>query len=1036
MASSRQLVLALIVALASALPVHAAGYVYPGTDWQTATPESVGMDAALLQAALSSLNGNVMVVRNGYLVGQANGIDQETLLYSVSKSLTALVFGCLLQSGQASLDDLVPYSDNPGAPLASYRQFLSMTSDYGLSPHSPGNYYAYNNKAVHHSGWAMQPYFGGQAPDAILDQALFSVTGRQDPIDFRGLWSGWGGGFTLSARDCARLGYLVLRDGVWESQQVIPASFVSALHSNQVPTGGAANWSIGAPPTEGVDGDNWWNQYHLTSILPGNYSFGWWTNQNGLHPGLPADLIWASGLGGHLIVVCPSYDLLVCVISGGDLQSLDTVMPPILAAVLPASREHEAGTWGMGEVTGEQRAWHKVSVTFDGLPTSELATINPFRDYRLDVTFSKGGRSFVVPGHFAADGNAAESGANAGSKWRVHFTPDEAGVWSYQASFRTGQNVAIDSNPLAGVPTQFHGARGSFTVAHSDKTGRDFRGKGMLQYVGERYLRFAGNGEPFLKGGADSPENFLAYSGFDQTPNSHYYAPHAGDWRTGDLDWKNGQGRNIIGALNYLADVGMNSVYFLTMNVNGDGNDVWPWISMAVLDRYDCSKLDQWELVFEQMDRLGILLHVVTQETENDHLLDTGTLGVERKLYYRELVSRFGHHLALVWNLGEENSNDDLERKQFADHLRALDPYDHAITVHTEIDAQQAVYGSLLGYPSIESASLQLGQVNETQDETLTWVAASAAAGRPWVVCLDEIGPSSVGVVPDSIDPEHDEVRREGLWGNLMAGGGGVEWYFGYLYANDDLTCENWRSRDAMWRLTGLALDFFRTYLPFWEMTPADQLVSIPEAHCLARAGDVLAVYLPHGGSPGINMTYFPGIYSIEWLDPRNGGALQVAGTRFVLGGSWTSVGSPPSSPVDDWVLLLRSVDSSQQLYGAGVAGYGGLTPFILANAGFVGNPTFRIFLSGARPQAASMIVLGNRPVSVPVFGGLLLNNAALGYHQLGTDAAGKAYDGLPLPKSPSLAGRDLYFQWFISDPAAVGGVAMSRGLQVTLYGQ
>ena len=47
----------------------------------------------------------------------------------------------------------------------------------------------------------------------------------------------------------------------------------------------------------------------------------------------------------------------------------------------------------------------------------------------------------------------------------------------------------------------------------------------------------------------------------------------------GDTDWRGGAGRNIIGALNYLASRGMNSVYFLTMNVTGDGADVWPWTS-------------------------------------------------------------------------------------------------------------------------------------------------------------------------------------------------------------------------------------------------------------------------------------------------------------------------------------------------------------------------------------------------------------------------------------------------------------------------
>ena len=48
-------------------------------------------------------------------------------------------------------------------------------------------------------------------------------------------------------------------------------------------------------------------------------------------------------------------------------------------------------------------------------------------------------------------------------------------------------------------------------------------------------------------------------------------------------------------------------------------------------------------------------MHFKTQETENEQLLDGGNVGVERKVYYRELIARFGHHLALNWNMGEEN---------------------------------------------------------------------------------------------------------------------------------------------------------------------------------------------------------------------------------------------------------------------------------------------------------------------------------------------------------------------------------------------
>jgi hypothetical protein len=568
---------------------------------------------------------------------------------------------------------------------------------------------------------------------------------------------------------------------------------------------------------------------------------------------------------------------------------------------------------GGGTVSGELKKWHRVTVTFDGPSTSESAATNPFRDYRLDVTFTRGARSVVVPGYYAADGNAAESGATAGSRWRVHFCPDEEGSWTYTASFRTGTDAAVGTG---GTAAAFHGATGSFSVGPTDKTGRDHRAQGRLRYVGKHHLQFAQTGRYFLKGGADSPENLLAFADFDGTPAKHSYAPHAGDWTAGDPTWRSGKGKNLVGALNYLASEGMNSVYFLTMNVGGDGKDVWPWTGDAERYRFDCSKLDQWEIVFSHMDRLGLMLHVVTQETENDQLLDGGSLGFQRKLYYRELAARFSHHLAVVWNVGEENTNTDAQRKAFADHLRALDPYDNPVVVHTYPGQYDAVYDPLLGYASYEGPSLQMGDRNAVHAETAKWVRDSAAAGRRWFVSLDEIGPANDGVLPDANDPAHDSVRKQALWGNLMGGGAGCEWYFGYAYAHSDLTCEDWRSRNAMWDQTRWALEFFQQHLPFADMVPSDGLAST--GWCLAKAGETYAVYLPNGSSPSLDLP--PGTYGVRWYNPRAGGPLQDGSLTSVSGGGSVSLGSPPADAGKDWAVRVTLTSGGGGGSGGGTA--------------------------------------------------------------------------------------------------------------------
>lgn len=564
-----------------------------------------------------------------------------------------------------------------------------------------------------------------------------------------------------------------------------------------------------------------------------------------------------------------------------------------------------------GTVSGELQVWHRVTVDFAGPATAEEATPNPFLDHRLDVIFTLGDRSFVVPGFFAADGDAAESGADSGNVWRARFAPDEPGVWSYTALFRSGPGVAIADDPSAGSPeAAVNGASGTFTVVPSDKIGRDFRREGLLEYVGGHHLRFRDSGRHFLKGGADSPENFLGYDEFDGTFDMdgtfiHTYTPHLGDWFPGDPEWGAGLGHGIIGALNYLSGKGANSVYFLTMNVGGDGRDVWPWTAPTERTSYDTSKLDQWEIIFEHMDRVGIQLHAVLQETENDQLLDGGSLGTERRIYHRELVARMGHHLALVWNLGEENTNTGAQQRQFARHLRDLDPYDHPIVVHTHTGDWDAVYEPLLGFPSFEGPSLQIA-FSTVHSQTLSWIQDSADAGRPWVVCSDENGPAGIGVIPDADDYWHDVPRQQGLWGNLMAGGAGSEWYFGFTYPNGDRECEDFRSRDHLWDMTRYALDFFQEYLPFWEMTAADSLTSSSSDHCLALAGEVYAIYLPDGGTTSITLP--AGSYSVEWYDPRFGGSLRDGSVTTVVGPGSVPLGAAPGQPSEDWAILVRAV--------------------------------------------------------------------------------------------------------------------------------
>jgi hypothetical protein len=120
-----------------------------------------------------------------------------------------------------------------------------------------------------------------------------------------------------------------------------------------------------------------------------------------------------------------------------------------------------------------------------------------------------------------------------------------------------------------------------------------------------------------------SPENFLAYEDFDGTPNiggrRKSWSPHQKDYVPGNPTWQSGKGSEIIGAINYLSNQGMKSFSFLTMNIIGDDQNVFPYISDLASDRtrFDVSKLAQWEILFEHADSMGMYLHFKTQETTN-----------------------------------------------------------------------------------------------------------------------------------------------------------------------------------------------------------------------------------------------------------------------------------------------------------------------------------------------------------------------------------------------------------------------------------
>ena len=174
---------------------------------------------------------------------------------------------------------------------------------------------------------------------------------------------------------------------------------------------------------------------------------------------------------------------------------------------------------------------------------------------------------------------------------------------------------------------------------------------------------------------------------------------------------------------------------------------------------------------------------------------------------------------------------------------------------------------------------------------------------------MDENGTWNTGLT----DSNADLMRKEVLY-DVYFSGGQLEWYAGYhdLPLGGDVKLEDFRTRQPMWRSMRIARQFMEDHLPYWEMEPADELVLDDDpkfggAECLAKQGEVYALYLPRGNHHtklDLRHTDRRERFKLRWFNPRSGAFEGSA--RTLEGGELVPLKGPPSQTPNDWVLLVE----------------------------------------------------------------------------------------------------------------------------------
>ena len=591
----------------------------------------------------------------------------------------------------------------------------------------------------------------------------------------------------------------------------------------------------------------------------------------------------------------------------------------------------------------------------------DVSPLNPFMDYRMNVHATPPSASVDhalgihdgchdVAGFFAGDG----AGGPSGMVWKVRITPDEVGTWSAVLAFESGPSVNIDSlGPmgadglpvsLSGVPVApIHGRSFNFVALGLDPGAKGFKKYGLLEHTGEHYLKFA-DGPYFLKGGVDSPETLFAYEDFEDPVTTgrrlhHYASTYAGqrnhaltDWVAGDPEWTaNGvanSGHGLIGAINYLASQGVNSVYFLPMNMGGDGSNTHPFVSTNKRTNFHVQRMEQWEVVMNHLEESGILLHLVLAEQESgniNYLGGNADLNDVRKGFLKNFVAMFGHHLAIKWNLCEENSDwpsgdpefSPSQLNDIAAWIQEVDDLDHVMGVHCDPNDLD-IFGQLQDEAWLTAPALQLNNWYGDQVEDTRDIFLAASTPRKVVVDQDEQGPWNIGAT----DSNHDDRRKEILW-DVYLSGGNIEWYFGYHpmdennptvpFIGGDIETEDFSTRQELFEDTLIARQLLEQY-PFWEMEPKDGLIQSAGSNdwggpeCFAKLGEVYILYFPKATSS-------PGVVSLNgsanqtmrgyWYNPRTGVIPSAPTTFTVPSNADIAIPAPPSSPNEDWVYVV-----------------------------------------------------------------------------------------------------------------------------------
>jgi hypothetical protein len=493
---------------------------------------------------------------------------------------------------------------------------------------------------------------------------------------------------------------------------------------------------------------------------------------------------------------------------------------------------------------------------------------NPFTDASLVGTFEQGGQRWSVDGF---------SDADDGSVYRIRFMPPRPGDYTYSLTFRQG----LSRKTFAGT---FHarsgGRRGPIRVDSQNRWHFVWEG------TGEHYF-FNGTTAYWLIGWKDDNVIQSSIERLHRLKINRLRVTIAG--RTSMF-----YGEPVMAGTSWTPFI---TPWPSTPGHSGRPDDIYyPGFDYS---RFRVSYWQKFERALRFARDRDVIFSLVLDM--NDSRAHPAAGSDDEHRFIRYAIARFGAFSNITWDLGDDldQYRDDAWTHATGTLIKQWDPYQHLATSHPVDNVHQDRTSPWFDFTSFQEWSrtqhaFMLGERKRQQ-----------SLGRIIPQTNEEYGyEDHYPMWAKGLGSESADTLRRTAWEIVMAGGyqtsGETARRGTNVWPDSGGGWMNGRGDDTMTMFQGYAhmVDFFTSF-EWWRTEPHDELVN-NGAYCLAKPGEIYAVYLPHGGN--VTLRIEPGSYDSAWWDAGTGRQVRME-PLHVANRSWTSQ-APAGS--DDWALLLR----------------------------------------------------------------------------------------------------------------------------------